>query len=415
MVMVPYSKVFSRGLAASLVAGLVVLVALVLAGCANNPPAQVSEGPPATAVPAVPTPAAQSDRSSSGAAGGSSGQVSASVLQSPPSTPPLQVVTTTNFVGDWARVVGGDRAEVFALLPPGGDPHSFVPGGADVARVADADVVFTVGLGLEANWLHYLVRNARADESTVIELGEFVDPMEFSGPDLHGHGEAGHEEEAGHMEAGHEEPGHEAEAQAEADHEEPGHEEEAGHDEMGHDDHGHGAEDPHFWFDPIRVKLAINEMAAQLSYLDPENADTYYVNADAYGDELDELHAWIQGHVEMVPPERRLLVTSHDSLGYLAEAYGFEVVGLVIPSLAPDVEPSAEHLSEVIEAVRENNVPAVFGETTVSDRLALTIAQETGAELVQLYSGSMGVEGSGADTYVGMVRTNVERIVEALK
>ena len=111
------------------------------------------------------------------------------------------MVTTTNFVGDWARVVGGDRAEVFALLPAGGDPHSFVPGGADVARVADADVVFTVGLGLEAEWLHDLVDNAQADESRVIELGEVVDPMEFSGPDPHGHAEAGHEEE-GHEEHG---------------------------------------------------------------------------------------------------------------------------------------------------------------------------------------------------------------------
>ena len=121
-----------------------------------------------------------------------------------PAGPPVQVVATTNFVGDWARVVGGDRAEVFALLPAGGDPHSFVPGGSDVAKVADADVVFTVGLGLEAEWLHDLVHNAQADESRVIELGEVVDPLEFSGADPHGHEEEGHDEH-GHMEAGHEE------------------------------------------------------------------------------------------------------------------------------------------------------------------------------------------------------------------
>jgi len=117
----------------------------------------------------------------------------------------------------------------------------------------------------------------------------------------------------------------------------------------------------------------------------------------------------------VVEPGRRLLVTSHDSLSYFAVVYGFEVVGLVIPSLATHVEPSAEHIADVVEEVREHDIPAVFGETTVSEKLAQTIASETGAELVRLYSGSLGPEGSGADTYLGMVRTNVERIVEALK
>ncbi len=444
------SKVNFESLTLPLLVGLVVLAALFLGACANSQEAETTAAPQPAVTPSA---AAASDQPAQPTQAPTATPPAADSPSAPPaasgnvveaattSGPPVQVVTTTNFVGDWARVVGGDRAEVFALLRAGSDPHSFIPGGADVARVADADVVFTVGLGLEANWLHDLVLNASADESTVIELGEVVDPMEFSGPDPHGHGEAGHEE-AGHDEHGHEEeadheePGHEEPAEAEAGHEEPGHdehgheeeagheemghdehghEEEAGHEEMGHDEHNHGAFDPHFWFDPIRVKIAVNEMAARLSALDPDNASVYYVNAAEYGKELDDLHAWIQGHVEMVPPERRLLVTSHDSLGYLAEAYGFKVVGLVIPSLAPDVEPSAEHVSEVIEAVRENNVPVVFGETTFSDRLAQTIALETGAELVQLYSGSMDVEGSGADTYLGMVRTNVERIVEALK
>ena len=136
------------------------------------------------------------------------------------------------------------------------------------------------------------------------------------------------------------------------------------------------------------VKLAVNEMAYQLAAQDPANASVYAANAASYGEQLDELHAWIQEHVKQVPPERRLLVTSHDSLGYLAAAYGFEVVGLIIPSLAPDVEPSAEHLAELIDVVRDNNVPAVFGETTVSDKLAQAVARETGAEVVQLYSGS---------------------------
>ncbi|MYC30594.1 MAG: hypothetical protein F4X65_10995 [Chloroflexi bacterium] len=849
MVTIPSPNIFGR-LALPMVVGIIVLSALFLAACTNSqdgqttgasqpaaaPSAAVSGSQPAqqtepaqSSQPAQPSQPSQSTQSTQSTqqtqepqaavvtpsvaapapvapATGSAGGAAAI-----PSGPPIQVVATANFVGDWAKVVGGDRADVFALLPAGGDPHSFVPGGSDVAKVADADLVFTVGLGLEAEWLHDLVHNAQADESRVIELGEVVDPLEFSGADPHGHGEEGHDEH-GHMEAGHEEghdehghdehgheemttllgklligdgetgamsiieldhdhveqnafdmgsragriyathsgrfaiavasdanmvhvidggtymephgdhfdlvnreaeligldlsgdrpvhlhvgdewaavyydgsgdvvllneheleeegasyqpvrlnvgpqhgaavalehdlfaitPQHpdyasnpeeyrlpitvdirdvsgnilysagdcpdlhgdaanghiavfgctggvlaveadhghfhhdfipapegepedfrlttvwgasgvdhflalgsavglylvepeagemvqlvaaeegnrpiqaaftpdgehavvvmstgeirlydlhdgdviaandhalttpvetgfwgrphvamapgaifvtdsvgghvlqlddhdleevehwdvdgtptkiafvgingEAEGHDEHGHDEHGHEEE-GHDEHGHDEHGHeghdhGPLDPHFWFDPIRVKLAVNQIAYQLAIQDPANAGVYDANAASYGAQLDELHAWIQEHVAMVPQERRLLITSHDSFAYLAEAYGFKVVGLVIPSLAPDVEPSAEHIAGIIDVVREHNVPAVFGETTVSDRLGQTIARETGANLVQLYSGSMGEPGSGADTYLGMVRANVERIVEALK
>ncbi len=320
-----------------------------------------------------------------------------------PSGTPIQVVATTTFVADWARVVGGSRVEVFGLLPVGGDPHTFLPGARDVARVADADLVLTVGLGLEADWLEDLLHNASADESKIVALGDGVDPIEFSMGDMHD--DHGDEDEHGHDEDDHED-------EDEHGHDEDDHEDE---DEHGHEGHAHGPLDPHFWFDPIRVKIAVNEIAAQLSAIDPDNASVYLENASAYGEQLDELHAWIQEQVSTVAPERRLLVTSHDSFSYLAALYGFEVVGLVIPSLATHVEPSAEHIAGLVDVAREHDIPAVFGETTVSERLAQTIATETGAQLVRLYSGSLGPEGSGADTYLGMVRTNVERIVGALK
>ncbi len=390
---------------------------------------------------------------------------------------PVQVVATTNFVADWARVVGGSRVEVFGLLPVGGDPHTFLPGARDVARVADADLVLTVGLGLEADWLQDLLHNASADESKIVALGEGVDPIEFAMVDMHddhgdedehghdeddedehghdeddedehghdeddedehGHDEDdedehGHDEddedEHGHDEDDEDEHGHDEDDEDEHGHDEDdedehGHDEddedEHGHDEddedeHGHDEHHHGPLDPHFWFDPIRVKVAVNEIAARLSAIDPEGAETYLRNAAEYGEQLDELHAWVQEQVSAVAPERRLLVTSHDAFSYFAELYGFEIVGLVIPSLATHVEPSAEHIAALVEVVREHDLPALFGETTVSERLAQTIATETGAQLFRLFSGSLGPEGSGADTYLGMVRTNVERIVEALK
>lgn len=187
--------------------------------------------------------------------------------------------------------------------------------------------------------------------------------------------------------------------------------------EEGEDDHaghGHGLEDPHFWFDPLRVKVAVDEIVSQLSALDPDNADAFAANASAYKEQLDELHTWTESQVEVVPQDHRLLVTSHDSLGYFALLYGFEVAGVIL-SFTTEVEPSAEDLAHLAETIKDLGVPAVFGETTVSERLAAALATETGAQLVRLYSGSLGQDGSGAETYIGMVRTNASRIAEALK
>ncbi len=192
-----------------------------------------------------------------------------------------------------------------------------------------------------------------------------------------------------------------------------------GHDDHGdahgHEGHDHGPLDPHFWFDPNRVKIAVNDIAARFSALDPEGAGYYSQNAAAYSAQLDELDSWIRAQVEQVHPERRLLVTSHDTFAYFADVYGFEVVGALIPSLAPDVEPSAEHIGGLVEVIREHNVPAVFSETTVSGKLPDAVARETGAVLYQLFADSLGERGSPGGTYLGMVRINVERIVEALK
>ena len=379
--------------------------------------------------------------------------------QTPPTAVPQEievakpsVVTTTNIMADWVSNVGGDNVEVFSLVPVGADPHTFQPGAKDVARIAEADLVLSVGLGLEGEWLHDLLESAARDESAIIEMGEAVDPIEFAEGHadevelLEGISHIVHEVEEGEIspDEGIEELKEllaEGEEEEEGDHE--GEEEELpemvleliakvedgemaaadaieaieelteeGEDE--HMDHGHGLEDPHFWFDPLRVKIVVKDIAARLSVLDPERGDIYTANASAYNAKLDELHSWTGQQVEAVAEERRLLVTSHDSFGYFANLYHFEVVGVVL-STTTDVEPSAGDLAELVHEVEENNVPAVFGETTVSERLAQAVAAESGAEFVRLYSGSLGPEASGAATYIEMVRTNVDRIVQALK
>ena len=362
----------------------------------------------------------------------------------------LQVVTTTNIMADWVENIGGGHVEVFSLLPEGADPHTYRPGARDVAAIADADLLLSVGLGLEGAWLNELLENAARDPSTIVDFDEIIDPIEFGGTHrgevelLEELSHFVHEVEEGEIsaDAGLEEIRELLEA-GEGEEEEHGGEEEmsamvlelvmavdegrveadeaieaiehlAEEGEGEHEGHGHGLLDPHFWFDPLRVKLAVDDIAARLSALDPARSDDYAANAAAYNALLDELHDWSLEQLAAVPPERRLLVTSHDSFGYFANLYGFEVVGVVL-STTTDVEPSAEHMVELVHEVEENGVQVVFGETTASERLAGTVANESGASLVRLYSGSLGEEGSGASTYMDMVRTNVERIVNALK
>ena len=336
----------------------------------------------------------------------------ATTQQAPPTTTTtsaVSVVTTTNIVADWVENIGGDRVEVFSLVPTGADPHAFQPGAQDVARIADADLVLSVGLGLEESWLKELLQNAARDPSTIVELGELVSPIEFA--ESHADEVAiieelshvVHEAEEGEIspEAALEEIKDLLES-SDGDPRDEGVEEElpdmalaivkeveegrmdasdaieaidalTSEGEDKHADHGHGIEDPHFWFDLLRVKLVINDITARLSALDPERSDAYRANASSYNARLDELHAWTEQQVSGVPKDRRLLVTSHDSLGYFANLYGFEVVGVVL-SLTTDVEPSAEDLVDLVEEVKENGVPAVFGETTVSERLANAVA-----------------------------------------
>lgn len=209
---------------------------------------------------------------------------------------------------------------------------------------------------------------------------------------------------------GHEEHGHE-EDHEEEEHEEEGHEDEHGH---GHG-HAHGEHDPHFWFDPVRVQQAVNVITAHLSTIDSAGQTAYRENAAAYNKDLDELHHWLEEQVALLPDDRRVLVTSHDAYQYYAQRYGFEVVGTIFP-LTTEVEPSAQDLAMLAELIEHEGVPAVFGETTHSDRILRQIAEETGANIIGgLYSGSLGEPGGEAGNYIDMMRFNTTTIVEALK
>jgi ABC-type Zn uptake system ZnuABC Zn-binding protein ZnuA len=226
-----------------------------------------------------------------------------------------------------------------------------------------------------------------------VALGEHVSPIDF-------------------VEIFEEHEGHE-EREGREEHE--GREEQEGHEEHGDEVHAHGQLDPHFWFDPLRVKQAVNVIADRLSELDPEGQGFYRSNAAAYNRDLDDLHSWIQAEVAKLSEERRLLVTSHDSFQYFAQRYGFQVVGAVMP-ITTGKEPTAQELAALVETIERQGVPAVFAEKSHSQRLAKRIAEETGAQLIGgLYTGSLGKTGGEAGAYLDLMRYNVTTILEALQ
>ncbi|MGD9101434.1 MAG: metal ABC transporter substrate-binding protein [Anaerolineae bacterium] len=292
----------------------------------------------------------------------------------------LKVVATTSIVADVVENVGGDRIELTRLMPLGTDPHTFEPTPQDAVAVSDAHVLFANGAGLE-EFLEPLLESAGAQGKTVY--------VSHGIESLHLEGEHAHEQ-------GEEEAEHEQEQEGEGEH------------------HHEGA-DPHTWTDPLNVIVWVHNVGHALQDLDPDNAEVYEANAEAYETQLKELDAWIRDQVAQVPAAERRIVTDHDVFGYFVRRYGFVQAGTIVPGYSTLSEPSARELAELEDAIRALSVKAVFVGNTVNPGLAERVAEDTGTRLVFLYTGSLGAEGSGASTYVDYTRHNVNAIVGALK
>ncbi|MEO0563756.1 MAG: zinc ABC transporter substrate-binding protein, partial [Chloroflexota bacterium] len=180
-------------------------------------------------------------------------------------------------------------------------------------------------------------------------------------------------------------------------------------------DHDHGACDPHVWMEPHNVMFWTMIVRDTLVELDPANAETYTANAAVYLETVDELvHDFIRPMVATLPEENRVLITNHDAFGYFAATNEFELLDTIIPSFSTLAQASAADVAGVIDVIREQNVPAIFAETTVSDDLAQQIADETGVQVAVLYSGSLSEADGPASTYVDYIQYNITTIVEAL-
>ena len=267
------------------------------------------------------------------------------------------VVASTTFLADIAQNVAGDRLQVESLLPFGADPHSYQPIPQDVARVSDSNLLIINGAGYE-HFLDNILKNA-GGERMVVEASAGLKVREDAG-----------------------------------------------------DEH---AIDPHLWLDPNNVVGYVENIRAGLVSLDPEGADVYKSNAQAYTIQLQDLDTWIRKQVDSIPAERRLLVTNHDSMGYFAERYGFTVIGTVVPGFSSDAAPSAQQMSALIDQIKASGAPAVFLDAAESTTLADQIASDAGVTVVtDLYFGSL-TDGPPAGTYIDMMKHNVTRIVGALR
>jgi len=299
----------------------------------------------------------------------------AAAAQTPAAGEPLQVVASFSVLGDLVQDVGGDAVAVTTLIGPGVDAHTYDPAPADLVVLEGADVVFENGLGFEP-WLDGFFESAQPSAERVVVTG---------GIEPRASGE--HEEEAGHEE-----------------------EEGAG------EEHGHGELDPHVWHDVANAIVILGNIREALVAADPANAALYEANAAATIADFEGLDVWIREQVATLPEERRKLVTSHDTFGYFADAYGFEVLGTGFGSQSTEAgDPSARDIAALIGAIEAAGVPAIFAENVANPDLMASIAAEAGVALAPtLYTDALGPAGSPGETYEGMMRGNVTTIVDAL-
>lgn len=276
---------------------------------------------------------------------------------------PLNVIATHSILGDWVSAVGGEAIHLSVLVPAGGDAHTFAPTAADSVALAEADLLFENGLGFET-WLDD-VYAASASQAKRIVVTDAIEPLAAA-------------EEAGHA------------------------------DEQ-------GAFDPHAWHSVANAIQMVKAIREALMQTDPANAALYQANAEVYLAQLQELDAWIFEQAKSLPADRRKLVTTHDTFGYFAARYGFEIVGTLLPTTTEGASPSAQAVAELVEAVRAAHIPAVFAENVSANSLLAQVANEAGVKVVAtLYTDALGPIGSEGETYLKLMRFNVTTIVKAL-
>lgn len=278
-------------------------------------------------------------------------------------TPP-RIVVSTGILGDVVVNLVGGEADVEVLMPPNADPHDFAASAQQIASMVRADAIVVNGLGFEEGLVD-TIEAAAADGVTVIAAADAIEPIPLAGESI-----------------------------------------------------GSGSgPDPHLFTDPVRMRdaaaLIADELVVRVPALD---TPAFRGRVARYLEALVALDAEVAERLAGVAPDRRILVTNHEALGYFADRYGFEVLGAIIPGGSTLAEPSAAELADLVRKIEQRGVKAVFAETSSPTKLADALAAEGAAvKVVELYSESLGEPGSPGETYVGMIRTNAARIAAALR
>lgn len=271
------------------------------------------------------------------------------------------VVVSTNILGDVVSNLVGDDVEVLTLMRPGADPHSFEISAAEAARLRSADLVVSNGLGLEEGLQQHLDAAAEAGVATFV-AGDAVEVLPYTSTD-------------------------------------------AG-----------GADDPHFWTDPAQTIAVVDALAPVLEGLDDVDAAAVTARAADYRAALEALDADMTASFAAIPAAQRALVTNHHVFGYLADRFGFRVVGAVIPGGTTLAAPSASDLADLVSAIEEAGVRTIFAESSQPDRLVRALAEEADVDVTvtELYTESLTDAAGGAPDYLTMMRVNMQRIATGL-
>ncbi|WP_078551272.1 metal ABC transporter substrate-binding protein [Bacillus alkalicellulosilyticus] len=266
----------------------------------------------------------------------------------------LTITTSFSILGEIIENVIGDRGTVEYIVPIGEEPHEYEPVPSDFQKVSDSDVFYMAGLNLE-EWLEKLVENT--GDVPVVAANEGIIPVMLDGGE---------------------------------------------------------EEDPHAWMSVVNVITYVENIVEDLVARDPDGESVYRENAEAYISQLTELDEWIQAEVADIPQENRVIVLSEDAFKYFGERYGFQTEG--VWEINSHEEGTPGQIARVIDLVKEQNVPALFVETTVDSRYMKRISENTGVDIAgEVYTDAIGQEGSGAESYIDMMRHNVNTFVEGLK
>lgn len=279
------------------------------------------------------------------------------------------VVATTTMVADMVRSVGGDDIELIALMGAGVDPHLYKPSARDIGILRKADVIFYNGLMLEGRMADVFAKMARRGAKVYavtenLDRDELLEPPEYEG----------------HW-------------------------------------------DPHVWFNPILWAQCAAVVSAGLEAADPDNAAAYQSRMNQFASTCLALDGWARGQLVEVPEANRIIVTSHDAFNYFGRHYGFGVVG--VQGISTASEAGLADVSETVDFIKENKIPAIFVESSVSPAVIERIGQDAGVKIGgELFSDSTGPAGETAtadgqqydtSTWAGMFAHNINTITWALK